>query len=157
MRKCLSVFIFSLTIMTLSCNNNKSHDNHDKAGKQPKTTEDSLLKDIDDGHIVGMSKMSKLHRTQQAVRRAIDSIAALPSKAQEAAADYFSQLNELIKELDYADFAMEKWMTEYYQDSLIDNKEQRILYLQDEKMKVDKMKNAILDGLQKADSVLKRN
>jgi hypothetical protein len=155
MKKWMIGTMLLLAIMFIACNNNKSHDNHNLAGKEPKTIEDSLLKDIDDGHIVGMSKMSKLHRTQQAVRRTLDSIAALPAKAQDAAAGYVSQLNELIKELDYADFAMEKWMTEYYQDSLLNNKEQRLLYLRDEKMKVDKMKNAILNGLQKADSILK--
>ena len=155
MKKWISGTIFFLTILFIACNNNKDHGSHND--KTPKTMEDSLLKDIDDGHIIGMSKMSKLHRTQQAVRKAIDSIAGLSPNAQENAADYVAKLNELIKELDYADFAMEKWMTEYYQDSLLDNKEKRLIYLQDEKMKVDKMKKAILDGLQKADSVLKTN
>jgi len=50
---------------------------------------------------------------------------------------------------------MDKWMTEYDMDSAINNMEQRIKYLTDEKMKVGKMKEAILGGLQKADSLLR--
>ena len=46
-------------------------------------------------------------------------------------------------------------MTEYEVDSAEDNAGKHIKYLTDEKMKVDKMKEAILSGLQKADSLLK--
>ena len=46
-------------------------------------------------------------------------------------------------------------MTEFEMDSAIDNLEQRIKYLTDEKMKVGKMKEAILTSMQKADSLLK--
>ena len=106
------------------------------------------MKDIDDGHIVGMSKMGKLHNTKKEVQRIIDSIGKLPAKAQAAVAPYVDQLKENIKELEYADFAMEKWMTEFEMDSAIDNLEQRIKYLTDEKMKVGK-------SMQKADSLLK--
>lgn len=141
-----------LVIVAFACNNN--HDGHKPSDKAPKTLEDSLVKDIDDGHIVGMSKMAKLHKAQQNVKRVIDSIAVLPAKVQQDAADYVAELNKTMDELSYADFAMEKWMIEYNQDSSLNDKEKRLQYLKSEQMKVDKMKNAILNSLQKADSIL---
>lgn len=149
MNKILPALIFLTTI--IACNNNDGHKSSDKT---PKTLEDSLIRDIDDGHIVGMSKMAKLHKAQQNVKRALDSIAVLPTKTQQTAAEYVAELNKAAEELNYADFAMEKWMTEYNPDSSIKDKEKRLLYLQDEQMKVGKMKSAILNSLQKADSLL---
>ncbi|HQW43572.1 MAG: viral A-type inclusion protein [Chitinophagaceae bacterium] len=143
-------------LIAAACNNDDNkHAGHNGSGKEPQTLADSLMKDIDDGHIVGMSKMGKLHNTKKEVQRIIDSIGKLPAKAQAAVAPYVDQLKENIKELEYADFAMEKWMTEFEMDSAIDNLEQRIKYLTDEKMKVGKMKEAILTSMQKADSLLK--
>ncbi len=154
MKKWTLPFSFLLAIVVLSCNNdeNKGHNYNDKA---PKTLEDSLMKDIDDGHILGMSKMAKLHKAQQNARKMLDSIAILPANTQKTAAGFVAQLNETIKDLDYADFAMEKWMTEFEMDSAKENAEQRLKYLTAEKMKVDKMKEAILTSLQKADSLFK--
>lgn len=143
--------LFFLTVI-IACNNN--NDGHKPLAKAPKTLEDSLIKDIDDGHIVGMSKMAKLHKAQQNVKKALDSIAVLSAKKQQAAAGYVAALNKAAEDLNYADFAMEKWMTEYNQDSSLNDKEKRLPYLQNEQMKVAKMKNAILNSLQKADSLL---
>ena len=141
-----------LVVVAFACNNN--HDGHNPSDKAPKTLEDSLIRDIDDGHFVCMSKMSKLHKEQQNVKRALDSIAVLPANTQQAAAEYVTELNKAAEDLNYADFAMEKWMTEYNPDSSVNDKEKRLLYLQSEQMKVGKMKNAILSSLQKADSIL---
>ncbi len=160
MKKRFIYFALLLSILVLACNNDKKndeHNNHGHTNNSPKTLEDSLLKDIDEGHIVGMSKMARLHKAQQNTNRVLDSIAKLPAKAQQAAAGYVAQLNELMKELEYADFAMEKWMTEYNMDSAKNEAAERIKYLTDEKMKVDKMKAAVLNGLQKADSIFNSN
>jgi hypothetical protein len=144
------------TCFIVACNNSdKKADRPNLSDNAPKTRTDSLLKDIDDGHIVGMSKIGKLHNTKKDIQRVIDSIGKLPAKAQQQAAGYLAQLVAAIKDLDYADFAMDKWMTEYDEDSAKDNAEKHIQYLADEKMKVDKMKEAILSSLQKADSLLK--
>jgi len=148
-----------LLIITAACNNSdKKHDDHSghtHSSEEPKTLADSLMKEIDDGHVVGMSKIGKLHNTQKQVQAVIDSIGKLPGKAQQAAAPYVAKLKTLVKDLEYADFAMDKWMTEFDMDSAVNNMEQRIKYLTDEKLKVGKMKEAILGGLQKADSLLK--
>ncbi len=147
--------ILALVVLAACNSGDKKNGGHNNSANEPKTLADSLMKDIDDGHIVGMSKIGKLHNTQKEVQRVIDSIGKLPAKAQEAVASYVEQLKANIKELEYADFAMEKWMTEFEMDSAIDNIEKRIKYLTDEKMKVSKMKEAILTSMQKADSLLK--
>jgi transcriptional regulator NrdR family protein len=50
---------------------------------------------------------------------------------------------------------MNKWMDEFKFDSAVNDVKERINYLGEEKLKVTKVKEAILNGLQKADSVLK--
>lgn len=159
MKKLITPVIALLCCIAIACNNSgKKQDDqrsNNNSGNEPKTLVDSLMADIDDGHIVGMSKIGKLHNTKKEVQRVIDSIGKLPAKVQQAFASYVEQLKANIQDLDYADFAMEKWMTEFEMDSAVDNMEQRIKYLTDEKMKVSKMKEAILTSLHKADSLLK--
>ena len=46
-------------------------------------------------------------------------------------------------------------MVEYKEDSLMTNVEERVKYLSSEQLKVTKVKEAILSGLQKADSLIK--
>ena len=125
--------------------------------KKPKTLIDSLLKYIDDGHIVGMSKMGSLHKAKKEVQGVIDSIDKLPSGAQQKAAKFKASLNSVIKDIENADAGMEKWMPAYFEntDTLADNVSERIKYLNTEKIKVDKIKDEILTSLQKADSLLK--
>jgi len=147
---------FVAFVVFISCNSgDKKNEGHNHGVDEPKTLVDSLVKDIDDGHIVGMSKIGKLHNLKNDVQRVIDSIGKLPAKAQQAVAPYVEQLKANIKDLEYADFAMEKWMTEFEMDSAVNNMEQRIKYLTDEKLKVGNVKEAILSSMQKADSLLK--
>ena len=156
MKKLIFPVFGLLGFIALSCNNaDKKNGDGSNSGKVPKTHTDSLLKDIDEGHVTGMSKIGKLHNTKKAVQVVIDSIGKLPVSVKQTLAPYVSHLSGVIKDLDYADFAMEKWMTEYVEDSFKNNAEKHIMYLKDEKMKVDKMKEAILSSLHKADSLLK--
>ena len=148
--------VLVLLFITIACNNSgKKNDapNTDRTD-EPKSTADSLMKEIDDGHMIGMSKMAKLHNTRKEIQRIIDSIGTLPAKAQQAVAPYLTRLQSVIKDLDYADSGMDKWMTEFEMDSALDNLAKRIKYLTEEKLKVEKMKDAMLTSLQKADSIL---
>jgi hypothetical protein len=145
--------IFSL----IACNNSdKKHEDHNgHSTNTPKTQEDSLFADVMDGHDVGMAKMGKIRAIQAQVKKVLDSIATLPAKAKQAATPLKAKLDSVAADLSYAEMAMDKWMTEFNMDSAKDNIEQRIKYLADEKLKVGKVKEAILGGLEKADSVLK--
>ncbi|MBK5273326.1 MAG: viral A-type inclusion protein, partial [Bacteroidia bacterium] len=48
-----------------------------------------------------------------------------------------------------------KWMDEFNMDSAINNLDERIKYLADEKLKVTTVKESILNSLQKADSLIR--
>lgn len=141
----------AITLLILfSCNNDKK-----ESAVREKTLVDSLQNDVDDGHLAGMAKMGKLTRLQQKTAHLLDSINKLPAKAQTAATVYKAKLEDLLKDLNYADFAMNKWMEEFYsKDSSIKIPDERVKFLQNEKDKVAKVKEAILGSLQKADSVL---
>ena len=79
----------------------------------------------------------------------------MPQKAQQAAAPLRARLDSLQKELSYAEFAMDKWMDEIDFDSAKTDLKKRIEYLQSEKSKVNKVKDAINNSLQKADSLIR--
>lgn len=140
-----------------ACNNDKKHAGHSGSGNEPKTLTDSLMNEIDQIHNSGMSKMYKLTKLQQQTRRVVDSIDKLPAGLKNAVDSYKKNLDSLLKELEYAEFSMDKWMPEYYAntDTLADNNSERIKYLTTEKMKASKIMEAILNGIQKADSLLK--
>jgi len=113
------------------------------------------MADVMDGHDVGMAKYGKLNAMQNTVQAALDSIAKLPVKAREAAAPYKAKLEGVSKDLNYALAAMDKWMNEFNMDSAVNNMQERVKYLTDEKWKVGKIKEAIIGSLNKADSVLR--
>lgn len=158
MKRFLTVILFASGLFLISCGSNeeKHNDHGGHKTEAPKTAEDSLYNDVMAGHDEVMPKMGKIRGAQKEAQRLIDSIAALPAKAQAEAGALKAKLEELVKDLSYADFAMDKWMTEFSLDSAKDNLEMRLKYLADEKQKVNKVKDAILNSLAKADSLLKK-
>ena len=146
-----SLVIAVTGFLIISCNNNE---------KEPviakKTLVDSLQELVDDGHIAGMAKMGKLTRLQQKATQLLDSINKLPAKAQQNIAGYKAKLEEVLKDLNYAEFAMDKWMNEFYsKDTTIKVESERVEFLQLENQKVVKVKEAILSGINKADSLFR--
>jgi hypothetical protein len=155
MSKLIYVFTGIALLAFLACNNEKKEDQSGHLKNEPKTRADSLMADVMDGHDVGMAKYGKLKAMENKVKATLDSIAKLPAKSREALATYKAQLDSTAADLSYAIFAMDKWMEEFNMDSAKDDMEKRIQYLLDEKMKVGKVKDAILNSLGKADSLLK--
>lgn len=155
MKKVIVLFVSGFALCLFACNDSKTgHGGHGQ-NNEPKTQADSLMKEVEDGHNVGMAKMGRLTRAEQATRRLLDSIEKLPAKARQAATPLKAKLDSLQKDLSYAESAMNKWMNEFNMDSAVNNVQERIDYLQSEKLKVSKVKEAILGSLQKADSLLK--
>jgi hypothetical protein len=142
----LSAFAFA---SVLSCNNPGEKMDPLKAQM------DSLEKEVIAAHNIAMPKSMKIPRLQKETNRLIDSISKLPAKMQAAAAPYKTKLEGLLKDLGYADSAMNNWMDNYVFDSGKDTIEQRIKYLTGEKIKIEAAKEAILGSLKKADSLLK--
>jgi DNA repair ATPase RecN len=139
-----------------ACNNpnNKNAGTLSNEKNSSQTPADSLMKDVMDGHDAGMAKMGKLSFMQNQVQHIIDSIKNLPAKTKTALAPYKIKLDEVLKDLKSARAGMEKWMDEFNMDSAVNNMEQRIKYLRDEKWKVSEVKENILTSLQKADSLI---
>lgn len=153
MNKLSLAFLFLAFICIAACNNKDKKAN---GGQEvSKTLVDSLEGEVMDGHNVGMAKYGKLTAMQNEAQRLLDSITKLPAKAREAMTPLKTKLDGLVEDLKSAKANMDKWMDEYNMDSAVNNIEQRIKYLTEEKLKVSKVKEAILNSLQKADSVLK--
>ena len=157
MRKILIPIVGFLFASCIGCNNStdKKTDNGGKTTEVPQTRADSLMADVIDGHDVGMAKMRKLNTMQKEVQRVLDSIAKLPAKSRTAMKPYVAKMNAVLEELKTAKNGMEKWMDEFNMDSAVNNLEERIRYLSGEKLKVSKVKENILQSLQRADSLIK--
>ena len=147
------VFVLAVFLITANpaCNNAEKN-----GGKlDQKEQADSLEKEVIEGHDIAMPKSMKIPTLQKETKRLIDSIGQLPAKAQEGAGPYKAKLEALYKELGDAYASMEKWMDEFDFDSAKNNLEQRIKYLADEKLRVEKVKEAVLGSIEKADALLK--
>ena len=117
----------------------------------PKNKEDSLFHEVMEGHDIGMARMSKITKYLTQIQKALDSINKLP--AAKIDEHYQQTLIDLQEDLNYAEYGMNTWMEEFKIDSAKENKEKRIQYLESEKIKVLKVKEAILGSLQRADSI----
>ena len=114
------------------------------------------MNEVIDGHNIGMAKMGRLTRAEQATRRLLDSIEKLPAKARQAAEPLKVKLDSLQKELSYAEFAMNKWMDEFNMDSAVNNVKERIDYLEVGKTKSDKSERSDSGQLAKSGFLIKR-
>jgi len=160
MKKILFVFSVSFLIAFIGCRETEKKPEESKLTR--KAQADSLEKEIEEGHNIAMAKYMKIPRLQKEMKRLADSISKLPAKAQEAAAPYKSKLESLNKELRDAYSSMETWMEtfghrleELDQESLKDSLDQRIKFFSEEKIKMKNVKEAVLESVKKADSLIK--
>ena len=144
-----------LSAVIMACNNETDSHNH-HSGMEPKTHEDSVYKDVMDGHNVVMPKMGKVKGYIALAQQQLDSLQKLPEKAKQAAAGYKASLDSLIKDLKEADRSMTVWMDEFVPDSLADELDKRVAYLESEKIKVNIVRDNILGSLEKAEKLLGR-
>jgi len=160
MRNLFFICVEGLFVFFTSCNNadNKSKNTATSLKAQADSLENEVLK----GHDIAMPKSMKIPDLRQLIKRQLDSIDKLPAKDREAAAPYKGQLQSLDKELEDAYTSMENWMEsfgermqELHSDSLKDHYEEKIKYYSGEKIKIDKIDEAVLGSVQKAESLLK--
>jgi hypothetical protein len=157
--KNIIVICLFFAALACSCNNSTKQDPEKLKAKSDslfKAKSDSLFEEVMDGHNIGMAKQSRLRALKKHAQNMLDSISKLPAAAQSALSPYKSRLDSLIADLDNSWNGMEQWMDEFKIDSAENNLEQRIRYLADEKLRVGKVKDAILGSLAKADSLLKK-
>jgi hypothetical protein len=148
-----SLLTLSVLLYFISCSDNTGH--HDrKDGYTPvlKTKEDSLYQQVIHGHDIGMAKMGRIRKYLKQIQQELDSLNKLPEKSIDE--NYQQALIELQEDLNYADHSMYTWMNEFKADTFTNDKAKRLGYLESEKIKVEKVKENILNGLQRADSLL---
>lgn len=118
------------------------------------TREDSLFHDVMEGHDKGMAKMGKLMRYQRFTRRAMDSLNQLPKgNIDPALIDRYSLM---LQQFVQADDAMNQWMGSFKADTLKDNIPARERYLLMEKLKVEQVRDLILDAEKVGDSAFRQ-
>ena len=156
MKKVFSLFLLSSVIIMSGCNNsNRSSDQDTTQPKSKEAIADSWYDDVMDGHNVGMARFVTLQKARAEANRLIDSLQKLPAQAKQAAAPYKARLDSLVVDLQNAEDAMNKWMDNFNLDSAKNDIEKRIQYLADEKVRVNKVRDAILESLQSADTLIK--
>ena len=154
------MIIVSATIALLvfgACKNSDSSEQNERKdgfSNIPKNKEDSLFQEVMEGHNIGMARMIKITKYLTRIQKALDSINKLP--AAKIDEEYQQALIDLQEDLNYAEYGMNTWMKEFIADSAKENKEKRIQYLESEKIKVVKVKEAILGSLQRADSIFRK-
>jgi predicted RNase H-like nuclease (RuvC/YqgF family) len=155
MKKIILALPALLFILFAACNN-------DVQTNSQESKVDSLANEVEDVHNIVMPKSMKIPNLRKEISRITDSINKLAPKQRQAAASYLSKLDSLDKELGYAYDSMENWMKsfgekldEFNRDSTKVTAEQKIQYYTQEKINIDKIKEAVLDNVQKADSLLR--
>ena len=152
----IKLFIALTCLFLGACNNEPAATTRkDGFSNQPVSKEDSLHKEVMDGHDVGMAKIGRLRKYLAQVQQQLDSINKLPVKQQDK--QYQQALAALQQELANADKEMNTWMEEYKDDSAKGNEALRIQYLQAEKEKVDIVKRQIFESIRRADSLLSKS
>lgn len=155
MNKLFFAALLIITASMVACNNADSGKDVRESAQNLKEKADSLYDSILKGHDVGMAKYEKLKRARTRTQEMIDSLDKLPAQARKASADLRARLSSLGQELADAKDGMDKWMAEINFDTLSNDIQEKVHYYTSENEKTQKMKAAILNSLQKADSLLK--
>jgi hypothetical protein len=147
--------LLPLLICIFACNNSpEKKDRRDGYTPVLNNQEDSLYHEVMKGHDVGMAKMGELRGQHERVKHFLDSINKLSAK--QTNRQHKQALLDLQEELSYADYAMFEWMKAFNADSARNDSTARIAYLKSERVKVLKVRDNILNGLKKADSLLRK-
>jgi sigma54-dependent transcription regulator len=145
-----SFFVF----LFISCNN--SNTSTDKNEKTTESASDSLMHEILKQHDIGMAKMNKLSQAKNRIQHNLDSISKLPFALQKKSVQYRMELDSVFNWLTFADSHMETWMNEFNMDSLKDDREKQIKYLESEKTKISHVNDEMISALRKADFLSKQ-
>src|SRR5688500_19798957 len=105
--------LFLAATVFISCNDESSN----STSSGDKAEDDTLYKEVMNGHNIGMAKMPRLEEAQAGVRRMLDSIGRLPEAARQASADLETRLKKLSGDIQQAQDGMNKWMEDFKYDS----------------------------------------
>jgi hypothetical protein len=148
-----SFFGLIIVFVFIACGGNSSEERKNGFTETAKNPEDSLFQEVMDGHDAAMAKMNKLTGYRKQVDQRLDSLKKVKSPAKKTLVSNYIRLNEKLKT---AEDDMNKWMDAFIIDSAQDDTKRRIEYLQSEKIKVDMVKQQVLNAVASADSVLNK-
>lgn len=161
MKNILFLLLFAILLVSTSCNNSGTGTSPDTADSK-KAKADSLEKAVIDVHDIVMPKSMKIPNIRKEIDRVVDSIKKLSPAARKAAAPYVAKLDSVDKKLLDAYDSMEKWMVsfgskleELNMDSTKEAAEKKIQYYSQEKPNIDAIKDAVMENLREADSLLR--
>ena len=145
-------FLFVLLLISCNSSNTSTPSNN----KTVESTSDSLMHEILKQHDIGMAKMNKISSTKNRIQQSLDSVSKLPFNLQNKSVQYRMELDSVFNWLTFADSHMETWMNEFNMDSLKDDREKQIKYLESEKIKISQVNDEMIRSLHKADSLLQK-
>ncbi len=145
-------FLFVLLLISCNSSNTSTPSNN----KTVESTSDSLMHEILKQHDIGMAKMNKISSTKNRIQQSLDSVSKLPFDLQNKSVQYRMELDSVFNWLTFADSHMETWMNEFNMDSLKDDREKQIKYLESEKIKISQVNDEMIRSLHKADSLLQK-
>ena len=117
-----------------------------------KSTADTLMSEVMDGHDVGMAKYGRLNAMEKKVQAIVDSLGKLQAKS---AIAMKVKMDSLLSDIRSARQGMDNWMESFNMDSAANDMRARIRYLTDEKIKVNKVRDDILTVIRKTDSLVR--
>lgn len=146
------LFAFSALLIICACNSNKKPERE----TTDLTPLERLKHEIDDIHIEGMSKMAELTKLEQRTKKILDSLSTLPDK--EPITSMKKGFESLAAELKQAEEGMDNWMNDFYSkpDTLDDDESEKKKYLEDQKSVARQIRDAITNGIRKADTLISR-
>lgn len=157
MKNSCFTFLVAFSLLVAACSEQKhNHDEHEHGTESSGNAQvDSLKKTVMAVHDVVMPKMDAIMglrmKTQQQLKQ-LDSLQKANPKGFNPQTR--QELSTLLTELDNADEAMMQWMQQF--DGQMKNKtdEQKIVYLKNEKVRIDSVQTLMLNSIAKGKQLL---
>jgi len=140
-------------LMLFACTGNQqNHDHHTATGN---AQVDSLKAQVMAVHDSVMPKMDDIMAYRMATQRRIKQLDSL-SKINKAGNNQMQQqqLDSLLYQLDTADEAMMQWMQQFDGQMKAKTGSEKIVYLQNEKVRIDSVRNLMLGSIDRARKLL---
>ncbi len=151
-------FLIASSLLLSDCSEQKHNHEHEHGSESSGNVQvDSLKKNVMAVHDAVMPKMDAIMslrmQTQQQLKQ-LDSLEKANPK--QANPPQRQELSTLLTELDAADEAMMQWMQQY--DGQLKDKtdEQKIVYLQNEKVRIDSVQTLMLNSISKGEQLLQK-
>lgn len=149
-----TIFLFlGISLFSLFCKNSPTSESGKEANRESKA--DSLYKLVIHLHDEAMPKMGKIIGFQKQAQQKLDSINLLATKKKDPQTlQLLLQLDSLLFQLKAAEKGMNDWMDAFDPDPKFESAVAEEAYWEDQQLKTQKMRDAIMDALDSANARL---